>query len=81
MLWANKAVEKLHIHARGRREGKGRGQVKKKNKRKYKDKYPKIKENEGKRRMEREGNRGELRNWKNKKRKGVEWGKRRKWRR
>lgn len=45
MLWANKAVEKLHIHARGRREGKGRGQVKKENKRKYKDKYPKIKEN------------------------------------
>lgn len=43
MLWANKAVEKLHIHARGGREGKGRGQVKKKNKRKYKDKYPKIK--------------------------------------
>lgn len=40
---ANKAVEKLHIHARGRREGKGRGQVKKENKRKCKDKYPKIK--------------------------------------
>lgn len=53
----------------------------KENKRKCKDEYPKIKENEGMRRMEREGNGGELRNWKNKKRKGVEWGKRRKWRR